>query len=214
MEEEKLEELKSRLKQTFSDYYEEAGGWEFRYHHLLRTRTYALKLMESIDLDQKPDPVVVEVAALFHDIGRTEDIEDGYLNPMDTHEGHAETGGEIVEEYVRDIVSNDRLERIEKVIRNHHSEPETVEGKIVQDADDLGLTGTMNLWRMVHYASDNQRVLDETFDYFKNTASGDLKDRINSMHLEKSKEVARKRLENYRDTIETMEKEALGEDIE
>lgn len=213
MEEEKLEELKSRLKQVFSDYYEEAGGWEYRYHHLVRARRYAEKLVEAADLEDEVDQEVVEFAALFHDIGRKEDIEDGHLDPMETREGHAETGAEIVEEHVADLVSPKKLEKIETVIRNHHSEPETVEGKIVQDADDLGKFSSIDLWRLVHYASDNERTLEETFEYFHNELAPDNEQIIDELYLEKSKEVAEERLEKYRQTMKQMEEEALGDDI-
>lgn len=214
MEKQKLEEMKSRLKQVFSDYYEEAGGWEYRYHHLLRARRYAVKLMETDEATEMEfDPEVVEIAALFHDIGRKEDIEDGHLNPMENHEGHAEAGAESVEDHISDLVSEERLERIRTVIRNHHSEPETAEGKIVQDADDLGKFSTIDLWRLVHYASDNERTLAETFEYFHNELDPESEELIDELHLEKSREVAEERLENYRKTMEQMEKEALGDDI-
>lgn len=214
MEEEKLEELKSQLRQAFSEYYEEAGGWEYRYHHLLRARRYAVKLMESDELgDRKFDERVVEIAALFHDIGRKEDIEDDHLDPIETHEGHAETGAELVEEYVSDILDREQLEKVEQVIRNHHSEPETTEGKIVQDADDLGKFSTIDIWRLIHYASDNQRTLEETFEYFWNNLEPENVELIEQLHFETSKQAARERLEGYRETMQRMQEEAMGDDI-
>lgn len=214
LEEEKLEEIKERLKEAFSDYYEAAGGWEFRYHHLLRTRRYAIKLMDAEELEKNEfDSTVVEVSALLHDLGRKEDIEEGFLDPIANHEGHAEKGSKLIEEFVSDLIEPEKLESIKKVIRNHHSEPETIEGKIVQDADDLGKFSSIDLWRLIHYASDNERTLDETFNYFKNELEPENRELIEELNLRKSKKAAKKRLENYSQTMKQMEKEALGEDI-
>lgn len=215
LEEKEVEELKKRLEKIFSNYYEEAGGWEYRYHHLVRTRRYAVKLMQTHELElEEFDEKVVEVAALFHDIGRKEDIEDGYLDPMENHEGHADKGGEIVEEHVSDYLNQEQLENVKKVIYNHHSEPETVEGKIVQDADDLGKFSSIDIWRLVHYASDNERTLEETIEYYRKKLKLENEKLIHRLHFEKSKKVARKRLKKYSETIETMDRERKGEDID
>lgn len=215
LEEKEVEELKNKLEEIFSDYYEEAGGWEYRYHHLVRTRKYAVKLMQAQETESDEfDEKVVEVAALFHDIGRKEDIEDGYLDPMEDHEGHAEKGAEIVEEHVSDYLNEERLEKVKKVIRNHHSEPETVEGKIVQDADDIGKFSSIDLWRLVHYASDNERTLEETIRYFNETLKPESEDLLEDLNLKASRKVAERRLEKYAELIETMDQERKGEDID
>lgn len=213
LKEEKLEELKSELRKAFSDYYEEAGGWEYRYHHLLRVRRYALRIMEEEELKSEVDPVVLEVAALFHDIGRKEDIEKNYLDPMKTKDGHDEAGAELVEEHVSGLVSQEQLEKIEKVIENHHSEPEMIETKIVQDADDLGKFSSIDLWRLIHYASDNERTLPETVEYFQDELEPENRDLLERLHFQTSLEAAEERLDEYSETIERMRKESLGEDI-
>jgi hypothetical protein len=45
MDEESLETVKDCLKDAFSDYYELAGGKEFRYHHHISVHRYASELM-------------------------------------------------------------------------------------------------------------------------------------------------------------------------
>ncbi|WEL19466.1 HDIG domain-containing metalloprotein [Candidatus Nanohalococcus occultus] len=102
LEESRRSKLESRLKEVFSDYRELAGGKNYRYHHLRSSRKYAVKLIETVD--EEVDEKAVEIAALFHDIGRSEDIKDGYLDPIKAHEGHAETGERIVEEHIGDLV--------------------------------------------------------------------------------------------------------------
>ena len=92
--------FKERLREEFSEYYEFAGGKNYRYHHLVSTHRHVKKIMDSGELENFSfDEEVVETAALFHDIGRKMDIEDGEMDPIKNHEGHAERGAQIVMEY-------------------------------------------------------------------------------------------------------------------
>lgn len=212
--EKKVEELKSELKSVFGEFYELAGGKNYRYHHLCRVHRYAKKLMETEEIKKKDfDEDIVEVATLFHDIGRAEDIEDGYLDPMETHEGHAEGGAKKVEQHVGDFLDEEQLEKVKEIIRNHHSEPETVEGKILQEADSLGLFGVLDIWRSVHYSSEKEQTLGEAIEYFWDEQVGRLEKRLEELHFEVSRDIAEKRLSDYKDTVEKIEAEHQGEDI-
>lgn len=211
LSEEVREELKNRLEEEFSDYYEIAGGRNYRYTHLETVRKIAVKLTEKIE--EKPDMKVLEIAALYHDIGRAEDIEDGEMDPFEGHEGHEGRGADRVSEFVADFVSDDQMEKIERIIENHHSEPETLEGRIVQDADSISNFGVNNLWRQIHYASEHGRTLEKSLDYFWNTAVEDYRQKIESMHFPISQKVAEKRLERHRKAVKDIEKEMEAEDI-
>jgi putative nucleotidyltransferase with HDIG domain len=214
LEEEEREELLSRVREEFSDYREFAGGKNYRYHHLVSVNRYVRKLMEKPEIRQLDfDSRVVEVAALFHDIGRKEDIEDGYLHPMEAHQGHDETGEQIVSDYIDDFLEPEQVEKVEKVIGNHHSEAETGEGKIVQDADKLVKFGSMDLWRMIHYGAEEEREITDMFEYFWNTARERHTEEMNKLHFEVSRLVARRRMNSYQDVMEEMEREYMGEDI-
>lgn len=212
--EDEREELKSILADQFPDFYELAGGKNYRYHHLLRVHRYALKLMEHDELrGEEFDPEVVEAAALFHDVGRKEDIEDGYMDPFEGHDGHPERGAEKVGELLEEFLSDAQVEKVETVIRNHHSEPETAEGKLLQDADSLGIFGVMNIWRMVHYSADNERTLEEMFGYFWGSALEDYAGRLENLHFDVTRRTARKRLAKYQRLVSDMEQEHSGSDI-
>ncbi len=214
LEDEEVEALKGELEDAFSDYYELAGGKNFRYHHLVRTHRYVKRMMEREELEGLDfDPEVVEVAALFHDIGRKEDIEDGYMDPMKEDGEHAERGAEMVSEYIEDFLDQDQVRKVETVIRNHHSDPETDEGKIVQDCDALSNFGVNNLWRMIHYSAEKERTIDESLEYFWNEALQQYRDKMDDLNLEISKEIAEKRIERHRQLMEDMEKEIEGADI-
>lgn len=206
-----IEDLKSKLKDEFSDYYEVAGGKNYRYSHLITVHKIVENLLQELEVDV--DEKVVEIAALYHDIGRSEDIENGEMDPFEGHEGHDQRGSEKVAEFISDYVTNDQLEKIQKIISNHHSEPETVEGKIIQDADKLSNFGVNNLWRQFHYACEHSVELREGIDYFWDTAVGEYREQIEAMNFDHTQKVAEKRLEKHKETFERIEKEMNAEDV-
>lgn len=211
MEKEILEELKSKLKDEFSEYYENAGGKNYRYYHLKTTHKIAKRLAEELDVDADQD--VVEIAALYHDIGRSEDIENGEMDPFEGHKGHDKRGAKIVSDFVSEYVTEKQMNKIEKAIRNHHSDPETVEGKIIQDADNISNFGVNNLWRQFHYASENQASLEESLEYFWETATKDYQAQLRAMNFNYSREVAEKRLEKQKNAFQRIKEEMDAEDV-
>lgn len=215
LSDEEVGELKESLKEVFSDYYELAGGKNYRYHHLVRTHRYVKKMMQREELEGLEfDPEVVEVAALFHDIGRKEDIEDGYLNPMEgENREHAQRGAEMVSGYIDDFLSGSQVESVKMVIENHHSDAESVEGEIVQDCDALSNFGVNNMWRMIHYAADKERNVDESLEYFWDEALKAYREKLQEFNLDVSKNVAKKRIVKHQETVLEMEKEVRAEDI-
>ncbi|PSH00526.1 MAG: hypothetical protein BRC30_03065 [Nanohaloarchaea archaeon SW_7_46_7] len=147
LDQREVEELKALIREEFSDYYELAGGKNYRYHHLVRTHRYVKRMMRREELEGlEIDEEVLEVSALFHDLGRKEDIEEGFLNPMEGENSeHAERGAEMGSDYIDDFLEDDKVRRVEKVISNHHREAETVEGERLQDCDALSNFGVNNL---------------------------------------------------------------------
>ncbi|MFB6158603.1 MAG: HD domain-containing protein [Candidatus Nanohalobium sp.] len=206
-----LEELKSRLREEFSNYTETAGGKNYRFTHLETVHKMVCKLAGEPDVEV--DRKVLEISALYHDIGRSEDIEDGEMDLFEGHEGHAERGARIVGEYVSDFVTDEQLEKIREIILNHHSEPETAEGRIVQDADKVSNFGVSNLWRQIHYSCQHVRGFWESIEYFWDTAVDEFEDQIEELHFQRSEEVARERLERHKETVRRMEKEMKAEDF-
>jgi len=109
------------------------------YSHVLQVTEFAIEIANNIE--EEVDPVVVICGALLHDIGRT--ISD---------EMHGLVGGSIAEELLESLpLSEEQAIRITKVIVRHtatsHVAPQTVEEKIVYDADGLDQLGTMGLLR-------------------------------------------------------------------
>lgn len=206
-----VSELKQRLREEFSDYTEKAGGKNFRYHHLTSVHDYALEIADSINQDV--DLTVLQAAALFHDIGRTEDIEDGYMDPFEGHEGHDERGADLVADYIDDILDEEQVEKVEQLIRNHHSEPETLEGKMLQDADHLYSYGVHDLWRMIHYSAQTEREIDELPEYFWEQLVPRRAEELETFNFDKTREVAEKRLIKYQEAVRQFQDEIEGNDF-
>ncbi len=211
LSEEEVETLKERLRDVFSDYTEKAGGKNFRYHHLTSVHQYAKNIAETVEEDI--DMRVLETAALFHDIGRKEDIEDGHMDPFEGHEGHDERGAEIVAEYIKDILDEQQVKKVEKIIGNHHSEPQTVEGKILQDADHLYSYGVHDLWRMIHYSAQTEREIDGLPEYFWDELVPQRTEELQTFNFDKTREVAEKRLIKYQESVRQFQDEIDAEDF-
>ncbi len=211
---EEIQILKERLEEEFSGYYEKAGGKNFRFFHLKFVHMAVNNLVEKDEIScLNYDKRVLEAAALFHDIGRSEDIEDGFMDPFKGHKSHAERGAELVSDYISDILSEERVGKVEKVIANHHSSPDTVEGKILQDADELAKYGVSDIWRMVHYASEEDLDIEEGFENFKNTLRPRLEEGLNQFNFGVSRDIAEKRMERQVHAISNMEQEMDAEDF-
>lgn len=211
MKEDRIQVLRDRVKDVFSDYSELAGGKNYRYHHSVRVLRISSRIKGYVD--ERVDKEVLAAGALLHDIGRKEDIEDGFLDPFKSNEGHAEKGREKVEDFAGDLFSEDEIGRIKVIVSNHHSTPETVEGRIVKDSDRLDVYGVSNLWRMFHYSYENGRVLEDEEDYFWNEAVPDMKQGLEKFFFRVSRRTAEKRLGRLVDAFNYMMQESHGADI-
>ena len=208
---ERIEKLRERVREAFSGYTELAGGRDYRYHHSVSVMKLSLKLLDNLGADAERE--VLAAGALLHDIGRTEDIEEGFLDPMSTSEGHAGRGVPLVKDYAGDLFSDGEIERIESIVGNHDSEPGTAEGMIVKDADMLDVYGVSNFWRMFHYSCEKGRSFEDEIGYFWDDAVPGMSDMLEDFNFDISRKVAERRLERQIDAFEQILAENSGEDI-
>jgi len=111
------------------------------YSHVLAVTDYAIEIAQAIP--EEVDAFVVICGALFHDIGR-----------VGTHTGtlHGLRGATIAREYLEAIgVSLDVRDKITRIVARHtpttRQAPETIEEKIVYDADAVDRLGLMGMLR-------------------------------------------------------------------
>jgi uncharacterized protein len=103
---------------------------------------------------EKADPVVVDFGALLHDIGRAIELQDAGKTC------HAALGGQMVPDVLGriGITDNAFIDHVAACVRTHRyrrrggAKPETLEAKVVYDADKLDSIGAVGIGRAFHFA--------------------------------------------------------------
>ena len=137
-----------------SELAEDATGHDW--FHVDRVRRNALYIYEQ---EKSGDPFIIEMAALLHD------IPDEKLNET-TEKGEAKLDG-----FLRTIeLSKEEIQQIKKIIDSisfkggRKIELETVEAKIVQDADRLDAIGAIGIARVFAYGGKKgQQIYDPSY---------------------------------------------------
>jgi uncharacterized protein len=155
------------------------------YSHVLEVARYSIAIAERIP--EKVDPFTLIVGALFHDIGRV-DATTGNL--------HGLIGGGITEEFLSTSgVDRETTEEICSIVVRHTETsmlpPQTIEEKIVYDADDLDRLGLMGMLRGIMGKTGSIKdILEDRLQKRK-------KD-FERLHFEASRELGR---ELYNETL-------------
>jgi len=202
-------------------------------HHIMRVYNLALNIArheKDVDLD------VVEAAALLHDIGGAKESSD-----PSGQTDHAVIGAQIAQPILENLgFSSDQIKHVQACILSHRYrtsyKPETIEAKIVHDADKLETVGAVGIarafsWIGKHRAQIYKKV-DSIEDYAKeNLFAGKINGRImdkskHSVHInyetkdkflleniytETAKKIGQERLAYYKDFLDRLEKEVSGE---
>lgn len=132
-------------------------------HELEHTeRVYNLAI--HIGKTEKADLEVLGLAAILHDIARKEQDESG--GKIDHAQRGAELAGEILTKY---NLPKEKLDNIVHCIATHrfrdNNKPETLEAKILYDADKLDAVGAIGIGRAFSFAGHlGAKVHDENVD--------------------------------------------------
>jgi len=110
------------------------------FEHSQRVRNYALQLAKN----QKADKQIIEIASYLHDIGRGQE-EDEY---------HTQTSSKLAKTFlVNQKLPEDKIQKVIHCIETHSRKklhrktPQTIEAKILYDADGLEMIGAVGLLR-------------------------------------------------------------------
>ena len=114
--------------------------------HIYRVLKIAMDIADS---EPTADRNLLAVACLLHDIGRPAQHDDPSLC-------HAEVGGDMAYDFlIREGVDPDAAEAVRCAIRAHRfrskRSPESLEAKILFDADTIDVTGAMGIARSLQY---------------------------------------------------------------
>jgi uncharacterized protein len=141
-----------RLKQITLEYVRQHTYAGHDQTHTIRVH----KLSRIIGQKEKADLPVLEAAALLHDIGRSYE-----------HADHAEKSAEIAEELLKKCeFTEDKISKVLYAIRMHQfskgTTPETLEAKILQDADRIDISGAIGIAMTFAYGgAKNIELYDE-----------------------------------------------------
>jgi uncharacterized protein len=162
--------------------------------HSLRVYRNALRIAEG---EPGCDMEIVALAALLHD--------------ADDHKlFHTENNANARSFLTARKVAPEKIERICEAInavsfsQNRGKRPETIEGKIVQDADRLDALGAIGIARTFAYGGEHGRSLDESVAHFHEKLLL-LKDELNTETARKLAEPRHAFLEQF---LEEYEKES------
>jgi uncharacterized protein len=129
--------------------------------HVLRV----VYLCEVIGKEEDADIRVLLPAALFHDIAR----------PIEKEKGmpHEEVGARMAERYLRSIHYDEEcIPKITHAIRTHRyrsiEKPETLEARILSDADKLDAMGAVGIARTFIRAGEHQGEIGDAMDHIRN----------------------------------------------
>ncbi len=152
MDELMIERAKLYLKNIFKD---NSDGHDLE--HSLRVYHNALKIAED---HPECDRMIVSLAALLHDV--------------DDHKLFDTTDNRNARYFLENNhVDGEDIEKICKIIngvsfsKNKGNHPETIEGKIVQDADRLDAMGAIGIARTFAYGGKNGRSLESSLQHFE-----------------------------------------------
>jgi uncharacterized protein len=121
--------------------------------HTRRVFYNALKIAEEEKKSSSVDMVVVKAAALLHDIGRPEELkQDGKIC-------HAVLGCKMAPDILKECGFKDaeKVANIAECVKRHrfrgeNAHPETIEQKIIFDADKLDSIGAVGVARAIHFS--------------------------------------------------------------
>lgn len=203
--------VRSRAREYFGDV-APSHDW----HHVKRVTDLAT----SIASDEDADPTIVKPAALLHDIGRGREDR----GEIDDHATWGATEARSILE--RLDYPEDRIQAIAHCIRAHrysnNVSPETLEARVLADADNLDALGAVGIARTFCYSGENERVLadGEHLPHDDTSEAGTtglnhlvkkilhLKDR---MYTATGREIAGERHDVVKDYVDQLMKELPGQ---
>ncbi len=144
------DEFFENLKEEIRPFFKHGSGHGFDHTERVYNNALAISVGEDVDLD------VIKSSALMHDICRE-------MEEKEEVRCHAESGSEWCKEILKKVgFSEDKIEKVAYCIKVHRYStgivPETIEAKILQDADRLDALGAICIARIFEYGGKRGRT--------------------------------------------------------
>jgi len=172
-------------------------GTAHSYAHVDRVVKIAAILAEK----EQADMELVQTGALLHDIGRT------------IGEPHNETGAKLASEILKQSTNypQERIRKIFKIVLRHpiafRDRLETLEEKIVWDADKIDLLGVIGIARVFHWLGN------KPFETAVDTCFEELKPIYNLLNTPSAQRIAKERYQQTIASLSALERELSTEDL-
>jgi len=156
------------------------NDWTIMYNHHLFVLDLSLKI--SKNLDKNYDPLVLQVGALLHDIGKAYKADEKTLV-----EKHAFLGWEVSKEFLEKL--DLKLEQLKKIQEIWEKDKTNTEKQIIEDADTL-----------IFYIDKKLSQIYKKWAIERKYREGMQKkiDKFNSLHFEYSKKIGKPLLEEFK----------------
>ena len=192
-------ELIERTKEYARHFFEREGTHGFS--HVERVFNLCLH----IGKEEEADLEVLALASLLHDVARP-------LESAGRVEDHAVEGARIARHFLRSIgYPEEKVKEVAHAIEAHRfsrgPEPETLEAKILSDADKLDAIGAIGVARVFMYSGEHGRSIEDSLAHFEEKILK-LKD---LMYTKTAKRLAEERHRFTVEFIERIRREMEGE---
>ncbi|MFX0073211.1 MAG: HD domain-containing protein [Candidatus Hermodarchaeota archaeon] len=154
--------------------------------HVKRVYTMSIKIGKELNANLN----ILKIAALLHDIGRIDEKSD----PLKRN--HAEISAEKALNYLQSQQFNLSWEEISQIIHcikahsfSNNINPQSIEAKILSDADKLDAIGAIGIFRTIGFTLENNGGINQIIEHLE-TKILKLKKQL---FLSYSKEIAEKR---------------------
>lgn len=149
------EEIIERIEKDAKKYFEKANGCH-DWSHVERVRSLAL----NIGKKEGADLFILELASILHDVGRYEEMQKSKESNGSVKYCHAKEGARISRELLKncDIKERDFKNIVHCVESHRHRNslnPETIEAKVLYDADKIDGIGAIGIGRIFLFAGSH-----------------------------------------------------------
>ena len=135
------------------------------FDHVERVFRLSISIGEKLNADMK----ILKIAVLLHDIGRIQEKRDVKKR------NHAEISAELAKNFLepnRYNLTQNEIDKITHCIQAHSYSnelvPETLEAKILSDADKLDALGAIGLYRTIGFTILRNGDLDDVIEHLEN----------------------------------------------
>lgn len=189
--------LPKKLEDIVKESMSSLEGTAHSYAHVERVAKIAAILAEQ----EKADRELVHTAALLHDIGYA------------VGEPHNETGARLARQILEQTTNlpEQRIEKTVKIILRHpiasRDKLETLEEKIVWDADKIDLLGVIGITRVFHWMGK------KPFETTVNVCLEELKPIYNLLNTSSARKIARERQRRTIASLSALKEELSTKDL-